>query len=114
MTNYAKGAGYERKLMKLLNDWGYLTIRSAGSHSAVDIVSVGEGNVSFIQVKSSRRRIIKINSVMSAFKNDIAELAKIKRAVPHANAELWLWTYRQGWRVFDVQEIGNIVEIMRV
>lgn len=114
MTNYAKGAGYERKLMKLLNDWGYLTVRSAGSHSAVDIVAIGNAAVIFIQVKSSRRIMGGAGSVGRAFMKDIGGLAKIKRAVPDAHVELWLWTYRRGWRVFAVQESGNIYEAARI
>lgn len=39
-TNYSRGADFERRVMKLLEDRGYFCVRSAGSHGAVDIVAM--------------------------------------------------------------------------
>ena len=39
MTNYARGANFERDVKRDLEGRGYLVIRSAGSHGAVDLMA---------------------------------------------------------------------------
>ena len=52
MTNYARGANFERDVKRDLEGKGYLVIRSAGSHGAVDLVAFGpKYPVWFIQAK---------------------------------------------------------------
>jgi Holliday junction resolvase len=111
MTNYSKGAGYERKLMKELQEQGYFVVRAAGSHSAADLAAFGNMKAKLIQVKSSRRRIVGLKAVQAAFKADLKKLAEIKLSVPFVDVELWLWTFHKGWRVFGVYSQGNIEEI---
>lgn len=38
-TNYTKGAAFERKVAKDLEGYGYVTVRSAGSHSPADLLA---------------------------------------------------------------------------
>lgn len=56
MTNYRRGADFERKVLKHLQLKDYYAIRSAGSHQAVDIVAIGRGGISptilFVQCKT--------------------------------------------------------------
>ena len=39
MTNYSRGAAFERRIKKDLEKRGYYAIRSAGSHGLIDIAA---------------------------------------------------------------------------
>lgn len=52
-TNYHRGAEREHYIKKKLEKQGYFVIRSAGSHSPVDLVAIKKGEVRLIQ---SRKR----------------------------------------------------------
>lgn len=69
MTNYSRGADFERAVKADLEGKGWFVVRSAGSHGAVDLVAIGEGGViRFIQAK--------INGKMSwKDREEITELA---------------------------------------
>ena len=54
-TNYKRGADFERKVAKDLEKYGYVTIRSAGSHSPADIVAMGHGRAVCVQCKRDGR-----------------------------------------------------------
>ena len=49
MSKYSVGANFERKLVKTLEADGYFCIRSAGSHSPVDVASFKLGEVKLWQ-----------------------------------------------------------------
>ena len=52
MTNYARGANFERQIKAHLEAKGYFVLRSAGSHGTVDLVAFGpKWPVWFIQAK---------------------------------------------------------------
>jgi hypothetical protein len=56
MTNYARGANFERQVKADLEGKGYLVIRAAGSHGIMDLVAfkarwTDEGAIWFIQAK---------------------------------------------------------------
>jgi len=52
MSNYARGANFERAVKKDLEGRGYLVMRSAGSHGVTDLVAFGpKYPVWFIQAK---------------------------------------------------------------
>lgn len=55
-ANYRKGADFERATIKHLKEHDYYCIRSAGSHSKVDIVALGnDGEILLIQNKLDSR-----------------------------------------------------------
>lgn len=54
-TNYTKGAAFERKVAKDLEGYGYVTVRSAGSHSPADLVAMRHGELVCVQCKSDGR-----------------------------------------------------------
>lgn len=54
-TNYQRGAVFERKVARNLEEWGYVTVRSAGSHSPADIVAMREGATVCVQCKRNGR-----------------------------------------------------------
>jgi hypothetical protein len=56
LTNYARGANFERQVKADLEGKGYLVIRAAGSHGIMDLVAfksrwTDEGAIWFIQAK---------------------------------------------------------------
>ena len=51
MTNYRRGADFERRVCKYFDKQGYFTIRSAGSHSIIDLVAIKAGEVKLVQCK---------------------------------------------------------------
>lgn len=53
MTQYARGAVFERKVAGLLADDGYLVVRAAGSHGHADLVALKAGQVVLVQCKTS-------------------------------------------------------------
>lgn len=50
-TNYARGRAFEYRVKEHLEALGYRVIRSAGSHSPVDLVAFGRGRWLFVQCK---------------------------------------------------------------
>ena len=53
MTNYDRGAYFERQVAGHLRRDGYLVMRAAGSHGEADLVALKPGEVLLIQVKSN-------------------------------------------------------------
>lgn len=49
-----QGANFELMIMADLNRHGYTTLRSSGSHGAVDVVAVGDHHTLWIQAKISK------------------------------------------------------------
>lgn len=50
-TNYKRGADFERKVAKDLEGYGFVTVRSAGSHKPADVVAMKVGGTFAIQCK---------------------------------------------------------------
>lgn len=50
-TNYTRGAAFERKVAKDLERYGYVTVRSAGSHSPADVIAMHYGTIVCVQCK---------------------------------------------------------------
>lgn len=58
-SQYQRGATAERRVKKYFEERGYFVVRSAGSHSPVDLVAVLDGKVTFVQVKSGQAKMTK-------------------------------------------------------
>lgn len=54
-TNYSRGADFERRTRGYLERIGYVTVRSAGSHSPADIVAMRHGELVCVQCKRNGR-----------------------------------------------------------
>jgi len=54
-TNYQRGAAFERKVAKDLEGYGYVTVRSAGSHSPADVIAMHYGYIACVQCKADGR-----------------------------------------------------------
>lgn len=71
MTKYHQGANYERKLIKQLKEMGAsVVIRTAGSHSPIDVVAFFNDCTQIYQVK-------KTSENKAYFKSDIDKLRKL-------------------------------------
>ena len=53
VSNYSRGANFERQVIKILILKGYAAIRAAGSHSPADIWATKDGKLFFVQCKIS-------------------------------------------------------------
>lgn len=49
-----QGANFELQIMHDLESYGYTTMRSSGSHGAVDVVAFADGEILLIQAKISQ------------------------------------------------------------
>lgn len=107
MNNYAKGAEYERKLSKELQQAGYEVVRSAasrGSH-AIDLVAIGKHQTRLIQVKSTKKRIVSTAAVANKYRKEITALQNIQ-CLSSVWKYLYLWTHRKGWRLYLIDGDG--------
>lgn len=51
LTNYARGANFERRIMADLDLNGYFTMRASGSHGIADVVAIKAGEILLVQCK---------------------------------------------------------------
>jgi Holliday junction resolvase len=112
MTHATDLAGKQAEYMArvCLESQGYHVVKSAGAHSPVDLVAWKHtGHPLLIQVRRSRRRLDLHTQVSWMFRDDIMALQAVCRPY-FASSQLWLWTDRQGWRVFEVLP-GGIEEV---
>lgn len=90
-TAYRRGADLERRIRKLLAYHGYRVIRSAGSHTPIDLIAIGGFGVRLIQVKALPRcNIWKPSSeILEAIKG-MAEWLNIQDWGLEESMEYWL------------------------
>lgn len=55
MSHYARGAAFERRVLVDLQALGFVAVRSAGSHSPVDVVAARGGLLLLVQCKTDGR-----------------------------------------------------------
>jgi len=92
MTAYARGAAFERRVRRLLEEDGWFVVRSAGSRGAVDLIALRErGNVLRVQLISC-----KLNGYVPPAERE--QLLELKRQLPHA--EVLIAARRDGRIVF--------------
>jgi len=53
MLRYRKGANFERRCRRFLEEKGWFVIRSGGSKSPVDLVALRDGEIALIQCRVS-------------------------------------------------------------
>ncbi len=51
MSQYSRGANFERRVKRYLEEQGWVVFRSAGSHSPADLIALKTGEVNLIQCK---------------------------------------------------------------
>ena len=76
MSNYRKGYRAEREIMEYMKvQYGCVSVRSAGSHSPIDILAGNGKQVFAIQVKAGKRKV-KVD------KETLTKWAKMFNAIP--------------------------------
>ncbi|HEX59123.1 MAG TPA: hypothetical protein ENF26_03115 [Methanomicrobia archaeon] len=94
MTAYARGAAFERKVRRLLEEDGWFVVRAAGSKGIVDLVALRErDNVLRVQLISC-----KLNGYVPPAERE--QLLELKRRLPHA--EVLIAARRAGEVVFEM------------
>lgn len=93
MSNYSRGANFERRVQKYFESSGWLVIRSAGSHSLIDLVALKGGEVQLIQCKT--------DGVLS-----VAERQQLEELARETRCQIFLFS-RNGKRMIS-QEIKEI------
>ena len=90
MNNYARGANFERRVQDEYEKSGWFVIRSAGSHSWIDLVALKAGEVLLIQCKIDGR-------LSPAERQQLQELAR--------DTGCQVWMYSRDGRKIITQEI---------
>jgi len=77
MSRYSQGANFERRVAKDLAEQGWFVVRSAGSHSPVDLIGLRQGEIILIQCKTDRRISKVAKAQLSALANENQCQAKV-------------------------------------
>lgn len=75
--NYIKGRAFEYKVKKYFEELGYMTFRSAGSHSIADLIVLLDDRVILLQCKAKDLTNKEIDKIE---KEAAEEIKKYKRA----------------------------------
>jgi Holliday junction resolvase len=83
-SKYNRGANAERRVKKYYEERGYFVVRSAGSHSPVDLVAVRDGRITFVQVKSGespmpKRDVDKLIRLGAEYGVDYVAIVRVRR-----------------------------------
>lgn len=97
MTNYQKGRKAEYEIMDILKKQGEYPIRTAGSHSQFDILSLSQNHIRLIQSKATKKKFygkIDINNIPLP---------------PNTTVELWIRKDGKGKRKaqWNIQVLKN-------
>jgi Holliday junction resolvase len=92
--NYVSGARFERRVKEYYENMGYFVVRSAGSHSPVDLVAIKKnGSALFIQCKTDGKMSPKE-------KAELIAVSKKAGAIP-----LVAWRSGRTLKVIDVRNL---------
>ena len=84
MNNYRRGREREYQTQRLLEKAGYATMRSAGSHSPIDIVAFNPNGLRLIQVKLNSAQVSGVER----------EILKNLPRPSNCTVEIWRWKDR--------------------
>ena len=110
-SNYSRGRDTEYLARDLLILHGFQVVRSAGSHTPIDLVAWQDGgHPRLIQVKRSNSHLDETVRVTRAYRQDIEALRTISRP-RGSTVELWVRTPHKGWQFYSILHSG-ICEVM--
>jgi len=75
MTGYRKGANFENLVKDILDEDDWMAIRSAGSHTILDLIAVKYGQIWFIQCRTA-------GNLSGKEREELVVLAEKHKAVP--------------------------------
>lgn len=90
--NYIRGTNKEYLAKKELEKEGFQVIRSAGSHTIIDLAAFSLSEIKFIQIKRQK--------VEAKYTSELEALKELKVPVSKdvkVSKEFWVWTDRKGW-----------------
>ncbi|BAF60337.1 holliday junction resolvase [Pelotomaculum thermopropionicum SI] len=104
-TNYRRGYETERRIMADLAEQGFLVLRSAGSHSKIDVLGLRKDRIIAVQSKRTklytpsayRKEIQAIQDLIGDYGLDEAE---------NLDFELWVWVDHVGFRKWQITGRG--------
>lgn len=82
-TNYQRGADKERRIVNFFRERGCIALRSAGSHSPVDIVVIDKKTHHITLIQS------KLNKISTKDREEIQALAQEINGLYEVTFELW-------------------------
>jgi Holliday junction resolvase len=89
-SNYLRGARLERLWCKQMNDKGYKTTRSAGSHGLIDCHAWNKDEHIYVQVKNGRAAYTK-KDIEALKQMERPKGAKVYLVVRDGGKEEWEW-----------------------
>lgn len=106
-TNYQRGYEIECKIVEELTDRGFLVLRSAGSHSKIDVLGISKDRI--IAVQSKRTKVFS----WAAYRKEVAGIQEIISAYDLDGIiefELWVWVDRKGFRKWKINReyVGEV------
>ena len=105
-SNYSRGRDTEYLARDLLVLHGYQVVRSAGSHTPIDLVTWQDGgHPLLIQVKRNSRHLDRTLLVEREYASVIRSLREMSRPIK-ADVELWVWAPLKGWHFYSVLTDG--------
>ena len=105
-SNYSRGRDTEYLAREMLIRHGYQVVRSAGSHTPIDLVTWQDGgHPLLIQVKRNSRHLDRTLLVEREYANVIRSLREMPRPIK-ADVELWVWAPLKGWHFYSVLTDG--------
>ncbi|HTY15166.1 MAG TPA: hypothetical protein VMC42_05615 [Methanoregulaceae archaeon] len=96
----------------ILAGQGYTVVRNGAVLPPVDLVAWRNGgDPVLIQVRRTRRPFENARMVAGKFHTDLKQLGRMP--IPrHAKVQVWLYSFRQGWKMYDVHP-GGLMEADR-
>ena len=102
MANYRRGRETEYKCMEELENEGFITLRTAGSHGPIDVIAIRRREIKFIQLKRLKKdkkfhtpdSLIKFKRVLDFLDGD--QISEVELVT--ITCELWIWLDHKGWK----------------
>lgn len=93
-TNYQRGFETERKIVEELAEQGFLVLRSAGSHSKIDVVGFRRDRIVAVQSKRTKK------FTFSTYKKEVEAIQVVIKeyGLDSMDFELWVWEDRKGFK----------------
>lgn len=99
--NYAKGRRLEYSIKKKLEKEGFTVFRTAGSHSACDLIAVNQKTIRFIQLKSSKKE-------RKPYDSETDKFIKYLPRLPFGfHRELWIKVPREKEKITIVETVDE-------
>ncbi len=97
-TNYQRGYETERKIMEQLAKQGFLVLRSAGSHSKIDVLGLHRDRIVAVQSKRTKK------FSFSSYQKEVVAIQSVilEYALNNVDFELWVWEDRKGFKKWAI------------